>query len=363
MIAYYAHSHGSGHLTKAQLFADVFQKELIILTSRNAALSQCKRIYKLDTEDLDGSELPQDRFPNPDFLHYAPIGIRKNAQRMCDTLNALIRHRVDLFIIDVSVEMAAMARVASIPYAYVRLFGDRSDIPHRAAYQGAVVLLAYFPQILEDPSTPIWIRQKTIYFGFFSKYTYGIPKQQVELCSSDRLNICIILGAGGSGLCSGDVEALLAKYSSAEITLLGELPFNVSHHRCHLLGKIGDISTIVNSSDVVIASVGLNLMSELLALDANIYGIIEVRPFDEQICFAQQLVEAGLIRVYDKENINLLPKNIEKKIYRNNMVNSTAIRQFKVYLNSMDYNWTGVQSDLLAENDLNKLYAKRHHHD
>ena len=70
-----------------------------------------------------------------------------------------------LFVIDVSAEIALLARIASVPAISMRMHGDRLDPGHLGAYQASVGLLAPFGAALEQPDTPDWVRAKTCYAG------------------------------------------------------------------------------------------------------------------------------------------------------------------------------------------------------
>lgn len=67
-------------------------------------------------------------------------------------------------VVDVSVEVAMLARLASVPTICVRLNGKRDDAPHLEAFRGAIGLMAPFHPTLEMADTPAWIRDKTVYF-------------------------------------------------------------------------------------------------------------------------------------------------------------------------------------------------------
>ena|SRR5680860_626315 len=130
MIGYYAHSHGSGHCNYANLFAKVFGKSLTVFTDRGHAFDMGTEVVLLENEDPDGSEYNRNIFPEPRALHYAPVNIAKITRRNSCILENVVSRNISLLIIDVSVEMAMLARVSSIPYAYVRLQGDREDVAH-----------------------------------------------------------------------------------------------------------------------------------------------------------------------------------------------------------------------------------------
>src|SRR5680860_1869308 len=200
MIGYYAHSHGSGHCNYANLFSKVFGKSLTVFTDRNHAFDRGTNVVMLENEDPDGNEYQRSCFPEPRALHYAPVHIAKITRRNKIILDNVLKRNISLLIIDVSVEMAMLARVSSIPYAYVRLQGDRNDFPHLNAFEGASFLLAYFPKEMESTDTPSWITNKTVYLGFLSKFMFdrGVNKRPVEFGIGPKPILLHLNGFGGT---------------------------------------------------------------------------------------------------------------------------------------------------------------------
>ncbi len=291
MIGYYAHSHGSGHCNYANIFAKVFGSSLTVFTDRKHNFDPGTQIVGLKNENPDGTEYRREDFPEPRALHYAPVNMRKITVRNNRILKFILKKKISLLIIDVSVEVAMLARVSSIPFAYVRLQGDRVDLPHLNAYEGASFLLAYFPSELESFSTPIWVREKTVYLGFLSKYSLkgafeGIPR---ELKRDDRPVLLHITGFGGSR--SFDFSSLGERYN-----IYGIGPCNeTGHPRSGIdhLGIVDDIGPYVKHSDVVMAACGSNITSEILSLGKRFLAVPEERHYHEQRYMADNLHRLG----------------------------------------------------------------------
>ncbi|MGB7394655.1 MAG: hypothetical protein WA913_09705, partial [Pricia sp.] len=171
MIGYYAHSHGSGHSNYANLFGRMALEAMTVFTDSLFRFDDAIDVVLLDNENPDGTQLNRTEYSEPDHLHYAPVGMAKIANRNRMILEGILNRGIRLMIIDVSVEMASLMRVSSVPYAYVRLMGKRDDTAHICAYQGALFLLAYYPKALEPDETPQWVVRKTVYLGFLSDRT------------------------------------------------------------------------------------------------------------------------------------------------------------------------------------------------
>ncbi len=129
MLAYYAHNHGAGHCNYAFQFATHIPT--LILTSRKEALQESMKMQNAEQnitlipdEDLEENALPFSDFPTPSYLHYAPFGMKKSLLRYQKVIENFLKYNVELLIVDVSVEMAAFARITGVPYVYVKMMGN-----------------------------------------------------------------------------------------------------------------------------------------------------------------------------------------------------------------------------------------------
>ena len=177
-IGYYAHHHGSGHCRQADKLATLlpmkWRQQLTVFTSlapENYTFTTITdtQIVRLNAEDERIDDVLAGRagqYWQPSCLHYSPVGNRDIQTRSWQILETVQQRQIDLMIIDVSVEVAMLCRVASIPYLYVRLAGIRNDAPHCTAFTGALGLLAPYPQVLESNRIADWVRQKTFYLDF-----------------------------------------------------------------------------------------------------------------------------------------------------------------------------------------------------
>src|SRR5699024_11918045 len=98
-----------------------------------------------------------EKYWQPASLHYSPVGNSDIQQRSHKILDTIYQRRIDLMIVDVSVEVAMLCRAASVPYLYVRLPGIRDDEPHLNAFARALALLAPYPRPLQSAMTLDWL--------------------------------------------------------------------------------------------------------------------------------------------------------------------------------------------------------------
>lgn len=290
MIGYYAHSHGSGHCNYASLFAKVFGKWLTVFTDRRHAFDSGTEIVMLENEDPDGSEYDRNTFPEPRALHYAPVNIAKITRRNRAILENVLARDISLLIIDVSVEMAMLARVSSIPYAYVRLMGNRTDIAHLNAFEGASFLLAYFPREMESVDTPLWIVDKTVYLGFLSKYTFEkVAKvRPKEYKTGENPVLLYLTGFGGSR--SLDFGNLVNSY---DIFAIGPPQMGKKISGTIQLGVVESTRRFLEHADIVVAACGSNTTSEILSLGKRFIAVAEKRQYGEQELMAKNLHRLG----------------------------------------------------------------------
>ena len=171
-IGIYVHHHGAGHAARAGAIGEA-------LGARGAEVTY---LSSLPPDRLGGGEvvsLPLDTDlgpepgPTPPELHFAPLGSAGLASRMARIAAWVERSRPDLLLVDVSVEVALLARLCGVPFVYLRQSGDRDDPAHQLAYRWAAGLLAPFPEWLERAEAPAWKRELSGYAGAVTRFDGG----------------------------------------------------------------------------------------------------------------------------------------------------------------------------------------------
>lgn len=288
-IGFYVHYHGLGHKHRTEAILQHLRCPATVITShlgsrrwRGDTLEEVIDIAS-DIDDVHegGLGFSQD-VPS---LHYAPLWTGNVTRRVAQFTAWLDRRRPDLMVVDVSVEISLLVRLASIPQVVMRQHGDRSDAAHLSAYAAAHSLLAPFPESMEDTITPQWVRDKTIYLDGFS-LSRTSSDGATSSPQSDRATIVVMFGRGGRS----DVHHRLreaAKETPHYSWLVIGIPDD-QHHAATptnltFLGWIESPADYLKAADVVVTAAGHNSVMEAGRLGCRFIAIAESRPFDEQV--------------------------------------------------------------------------------
>ena len=282
-IGYYVHHHGAGHRARAEAIAAAIDWPIVLLGTGLGVAGIDLADDRPISGCFDGVDATASR---PAALHYAPLdhaGVRARVARITQWIAA---ERPALMVVDVSVEVAMLARLASVPAVYVRLNGERSDAAHLEAFRGARAILAPFHRDLEMPSTPALIRDKT-------RYLPGITAAAQEHPRRDD-HILIVIGRGGP---PGDGTAIAKVASSCPdmqwrvigpVTAPTDQPANLD-----LAGWVDDPACEIARAGLIVGAAGDGLVNAVLAADRPFLCIPEERPFAEQVATARALHALG----------------------------------------------------------------------
>ena len=289
-IGYYIHHHGAGHLARARAIASVSGGRVVLLGTGIGSQGIDLADDRIDTAAFDGADGSHCR---PNSLHYAPFDHGSIRSRVATIARWIDVYRPALMVIDVSVEIAMLARLASVPVVYVRLNGDRTDRPHLDAFQGATALLAPFHQDLEATSTPQWVRAKT-------RYLPGITSARTSTVTNADPTILIVVGRGGP-IGGGETFAQAARHCPqwrwrviGSCSAPHDLPSNLE-----ILGWVENADSEIAHATLVVGAAGDGLVGCVLAVDRPFVCIAQDRPFNEQRATAQRLKEFGAALVLD----------------------------------------------------------------
>jgi UDP-N-acetylglucosamine:LPS N-acetylglucosamine transferase len=214
-------------------------------------------------------------------LHYAPIGCPGLTERMATIASWAVLWRPDLILVDVSVEVAVFARLCGLPVVIVRQHGERNDPAHLLAYESAVSLLAPYPESFEEPSTPEWVKRRTMYVGGFSRFdNRSLPEPRTAVPEGKR-SVVVFAGGGGPG---ADLDLVAAAATATPgwcWSVIGPASGN-AHQLVRHSPWVGDPYPHLADADVVVTAAGDNAVAEVAAAGRPLISIPEQRPFNEQ---------------------------------------------------------------------------------
>ena len=318
-IGYYAHHHGSGHCRQADKLAALLpphlQHQLIVFTSfpdDRYHFTTIKEVQIIRLQDED--ELAEDvlvgragQYWQPSSLHYSPVGNKDIRMRSWQLLDTIKQRQIDLMIIDVSVEVAMLCRVASVPYLYVRLPGERDDMPHIGAFTGALGILAPYPKALEAAATPNWVRQKTLYLDFlaskafnslspaeFLSYLASLAPSTVPFFdkSAQPSIVTVIKGYGGHQAIDDKLATLRDALPSAFIISLGPID-DYARQFVDIATEVEEVTPFIVHSDLLVMATGLNSIAQVYQWQTPVVVLPDERPHREQEVMAEALIAQG----------------------------------------------------------------------
>ncbi|MCC4234128.1 glycosyltransferase [Sphingobium soli] len=285
-IGYYVHHHGDGHRQRAIAIGQLLDNVMLMgsgLAGRTGNLA----FLDLPDDRLDDSFAGIDHVDRPSSLHYAPLDHQGLRQRTAQMTGWIAEARPRLMVVDVSVEVAMLARLSSVPTVYVRLSGSRLDAAHLDAFRGATALLAPFHEALDDEEIPGWVREKTF-------YAPGIVRSGSQDATVNDGVVLVVLGSGG-GLSNGEHWAVAARAAPAwqwriigPCTVPSVMPANLQ-----LRGWVDDADAQIAAAGVVIGAAGDGVVSAVLAARRPFICMPEPRPFAEQASKANRLAAVG----------------------------------------------------------------------
>ncbi|MFN3670336.1 MAG: glycosyltransferase [Bosea sp. (in: a-proteobacteria)] len=289
-IGYYVHHHGDGHRRRALAIAAHAPDDYVLLGT--GLSGRTGNVACIDLPDdrsvgVGPGEDADDAATRPSSMHYLPTdhdGIRRRVALVADWIAA---EKPSLLVVDVSVEIAMLARIAATPTVYVRLSGVRADTPHLEAFRGARAILAPFHRDLDEPGVVSWVQDK-------SRYCPGLTLQNRAGDSHDDV-VLVVFGKGGA---PGDYEAV-AKAAAATPAIRWRVIGPVTAPSCKAPSNLSILGWVENAEDeiaaagVVVGAAGDGLVTAVLAANRPLICLAEPRPFSEQISKARRLDALG----------------------------------------------------------------------
>lgn len=280
MIGYYVHHHGRGHLSRLEAVAAHLRTPVVGLSSLPRPAGWRGEWVQLAGDD-DPSPGTDDDVTAGGVLHWAPRHHGGLSARMAAIASWADRERPAVLVVDVSVEVALLARLCGIPVVVVALPGERTDRAHVAAYDLADALLAPWPAPAHARDWPLSWTAKTWCVGGLSRFD-GTPRAVRHPDEGGPRRVLLLWGAGGRDVDASQVEA--ARRATPGWAWVERSPGRPSP----------DLWAELCAADVVVTHGGQNAVADVAAARAPAVVIAQARPYGEQAATATALRRLGI---------------------------------------------------------------------
>lgn len=294
-VGWYVHHHGRGHLTRLLAVLPHLEARVVAFGSsaRPDGLPPTTEWIELPRDDRDeGSGDPALASPTArGALHWAPMRHRDHARRLAAI--AARAPELDAMVVDVSVEVTALARLLGLPVVLVAQPGVRDDAPHALGRGLAEVVVAPWPR----------------HEGLARIDHRGIDRSGIARRGIDHPHVEHVGGisrfAGRARAAEpqpGTVLALGGGEHDAEWAALVRAAAASSARSWRLAGAgawLDDPWRALCEAEVVVTAAGQNAVADIAAAGARAVVLPRPRPFDEQRATAAELVRLGLAVVAD----------------------------------------------------------------
>ncbi len=236
------------------------------------------------------------------FAHYTPYGLNGLKARS-HALTALFhQHPEILLFVDVSVEIALLARLCGVPYVYVRQHGLRNDMPHQFAYEAAELIIAPYSEEMSHADQEGLFGRKTLFSGGFSRYTGRHAEHRPA-----AKRIAVFAGEGGTCFDAGFLIRLSKQLPEAEIHVVGNLQMGRNGEEmpnCMFHEYLPDPAGLLLTCRAVIANAGHNAVMEIADLGLPFICVPAERPFREQEIKAEHLERLKLAMIVQPADLH-----------------------------------------------------------
>ena len=282
MIGYYVHHHGRGHLEMARCVAARLTGNVTGLSSLGRPAGWPGEWLTLPRDDAAEAAIEPAAHGQ---LHWAPLGDQGLRDRMAAIAGWIQRAAPSVFVVDVSVEVTALARLMGVPVVSVVLPGRRGDPAHRLGHALAEALIAPWPAAL--PGVLLdgagLEADKIRHVGAFSRFDGRTPAPGPAAAAARFQWPCCPAAADPR---------------SPGATFAGPRPPPPAGHGPFSAGRAGqwaeDPWPALCRADVVITHGGLNAIAEVAAARKPAVVVPQDRPHGEQRATAHALARAGL---------------------------------------------------------------------
>ncbi|WP_291038284.1 glycosyltransferase [Herbiconiux sp.] len=276
MIGYYVHHQGRGHSSRAVAIAARLGRDVTGLSSSPRPDGWPGEWIVLPRDDGPAADLGSGGVASdaPDAggaLHWAPLRHEGFRQRSANISEWIERTRPAAMVVDVSVEVALLARLHGVPVVSVVLPGERSDGPHRLGFGVSSALVAAWPPaatgMVSGLSASDAGRVEAV--GAISRRP---PSTSALGSSATGRRVLVLGGAGGGGADEQALQRARAETPDWHWDVVGGTS-----------GRwVEDPWPLIVAADVVVAHAGQNAIAEIAAARRPAVIVPEDRPHDEQ---------------------------------------------------------------------------------
>jgi len=276
-VGYYIHHHGSGHLHRAEAIAECWDRPVTGLSTAPRPRAWRGDWVRLD-DDAGGR--PDQNLTANGSLHYVPEGHPGLRARMATVSEWIAANAPAALVVDVSVEVALLARLHGVPVVSVAMPGRRTDRVHRLGYDLSDAILAPWPAAAHGIWAPTATDLgKTTFLGAVSRFTPVGPSTPVPG------RVVVLNGTGGPGPGPSAVAAARAATPGWEWFHLD---------RAHGTW-VDEPWPLLCSASVIISHTGQNAVAEIAAARRPAVLIPQDRPHHEQRTTGSALAKLGWV--------------------------------------------------------------------
>lgn len=265
MIGFYAHHHGSGHVHRCRAIMAALDRPAQLLSTDPSA--------DVVLVDDAGASISGDRDAHG-TLHHVPPGHAGLRGRMAQIAAWIDEHRPAAFYVDVSVEVALLARLMGVPVITLAMPGVRDDAAHQLGYRQAAAIIAAWPNWVPLPEHLRAHGPRVHQVGGISRFR-GVE----DVIDGD---VVVLSGRGGSGWTRGQWEAVQEACPGRSFRFLGGDT------------AVADPLPYLAGARVVVTAGGQNSVADVAVADTPALVLPQERPFAEQHATAALLDAAGL---------------------------------------------------------------------
>lgn len=300
MIGWYLHHHGAGHLQRLRAIAPLLGAEVTVFSSLPAPRPPViTRAGPARWVELPEDWAPERSCPDPQaadptaggLLHWAPLHHRGHAGRLAAIAAAAAD--LELMVVDVSAEVALLARLLGVPVLAITQPGRRTDPTHRLAYRAATRILAPFPgpqrlgrdALAEAAPHVLEFADRTVFSGGISALPETAdPAPERPAAHSGPARVLFVGSRGGSAVTAAALRPVLAASAFAwEVLGVPGFPW------------VPDVRERMAAADVVVINAGLGSVADAARLARSAVVLAQDRPFGEQEATARLLRGIGVV--------------------------------------------------------------------